>query len=858
MIKENNIFKIKSDSIEGNKDDIAILSETEREDRAYDAADGFYNLKSEEKIDSLWEEKYDKDSVSFFDDKNLEFLNSLEAGERLNLLAIAATSILVTPQLAEKYFQKFPDDLLAVDKIFSTLRFEELNRRNYHLFTICALQMDKKDLKLENYNNTYEQYTGELEQYYNIARRRKEAPKYLLSNFTDISIKEDMAEFGDAAKGLFAVLEDSKDRNSRLDTSKMFSGEFENLTEEKKALFIRKCLAQFQYYLLFTETYNSLFTEESTDYFSKNIKDQHNVSHSMIFKTFQPGAVFEYNQSYFNQEMDWSTETGGDVEEYADQKMILATLDELKNATADKDKNTKLVVEFWNKNRNPIFTDAVAKVLSEQNVNLAASELLELLKMEKDKKEPINAMLYRLEFGKIGVSEDGVKYLEKVYDLGEYNNSDFHASRLTVNGEIGVFNEELELIKYFHLGKLDSEEKKIKADVLDFTYETLFIGNKKENPEERKKREEYLEEFKKKYYEISGEEIFKSTGTQLNNLSFKEQGWFLIYFNQASSEKKEQLRNFVGKYQEKGIKSFLSLETDQKLGDKIVELGEKLDKDSGRIVFHKISELVDLAEKEKEELREMFLKNGSDLNFDWREVRLALLQKTEIIISNFYQEIDKGFDNEKIINLINDLEKGRSEMLLLSSVLKTAKENGINISLDLIKDLSLESKFINSKRGTILSEDEKKQTRKIVEENYSEIFLKDGEKYNSEAYERIIDDFDREFNNLEGQLVFILKYKDEVICFNKFKQTSNHEVYGASFNVLKEIQGLSIGKNFMQKTEEEVSKNYDIRIKSRKDNPANASYKRSGFEIVGEHTEKDGVEYYEMIKAAKPVLEKAA
>lgn len=833
----------------------------EAEERAAAAADRFDEVKESGEFKNMWLKNYKQDPTSFFSKKNFDQLKLMDGSERLYLLSRVSSSIMVTAEMAKEYYKEFPDDLASVNYIFRDRKWVPNDQADYNLFTISALEADKDDLHEEEIVPGYKILRGNIEQYYNIARRRREAPKFLLSNFKEVGLKEDFAEFGEAAKALLEVEKNALSyeytSENFINAKEIFSQEFERLSEEDKALFLRKCLAHSQYHLLFNEVYNSCFTPESVKYFSESKKGHYDVAHSMIYKTYQPQKVYDYDSGAFDYEMNSSSERGGDVEEYADQKIILAVLGRLKDVKADQDENTKLVVEFWNKNRNPIFANAVAGVLSEQNVNLAASQLLELLHSEKEKKEPITAMLYRLEFGKIGVSAEGVKYLEKIYDLGEYNNPTYHANRLTVNGEIGVFNEELELIKYFHLGKLDSEDKKVKADVLDFTYETLFIGSDKESPEEKEKREKYLEEFRKKYYQISEDDMFQETGTRLNNLSFKKQGWFLVYLNQANIEEKQKLRNFVSKYHEDGINSFLSLEIDQSLGGKIISLGEKINNvESAQILFNKISEITDLAEKESNEIKEMFLKDGTLTGFDWREVRLALLNNVKDIIVKFEAELGDNGEEKNVNTLLRELETSRTEMKLLAGVLKVAKENGENIPIESIRDITIERKVINNSEGVILSDMEKESLIKIAEENYSAIFLQPGDNYNPEAYNRVISNFTKELENLDGQLVDILKYKGDVACFDRFKQISAHEVYGGSFNVIKDIQGLSVGKSFLKKMLEDISQDYNVHIKSRQDNPANNAYEHEGFVIVGEHQEKDGVAYYDMVKPSASSLKK--
>lgn len=857
MFKENisqNRENINTDS-DKDKGDFA------QSEKIWETVEQFDDIKDKKQLRNIWEEKYNKNELSFFSEESLIFLASLSGAMRLNLLSFAAASILVTPEMADRYYEKFPEDILAVDNIFFDKRWQPADMRDYNLFSISALKMNKGDLQEVESVPGYKYLDGHLSQFYNIARRRQEAPKYLLSNFEEGGLKTIFFEFGKAADGLFEVMNEASDRNyvahNFINPKKIFSEEYKKLPDEQRASFLRKCLAYSQFSLLFEEVYNSEFTPESSKYFSEKNNKHHNVAHSMIYKTYQPEQVYNSGAGAFSCEMSHTFDTGGDVEEYADQKIILAVLEKLKDVKSDKDENTKLVVEFWNKNRNPIFAHAVAEVLSKQNVNLAAAKLLDLLHSEKDKKEPINAMLYRLEFGKIGVSDEGVRYLEKVYDLGEYNNPAYHANRLTSNGEVGVFNEELELIKYFHLGKLDSENKKVKADVLDFAYETLFIGNSKESAAEKQTREKYLEEFRKKYYQISEEDMFKNTGTRLNNLSFKKQGWFLIYFNQASTEEKETLQKFVSEYHEDGISSFLSLEIDQNIGNKIIELGNNMESESVRIVFSKISEITDLAEKESDEIMHLFLQDGAQTKFDWREVRLALLKNVSEIINKF-EAGSAPQKNEDISELLRDLENKKVEMRLLTSVLKTAKENGENISLESVRDFSLERKTIDSRKGVNLVDSEKDSLKKIVKENYQALFLQPGKNYNPEAYERIISGFDKELENLDGQTIYTLKYKGEMVCFSRFKPLSPHEVYGGSFNVIRDVQGLTVGKKFMESVQDEVAKKYDIRIVSRKDNPANSAYERSGFTIIGEHKSEDGVEYYDMVKPARSSVKKAA
>ena len=177
-------------------------------------------------------------------------------------------------------------------------------------------------------------------------------------------------------------------------------------------------------------------------------KAMHSLAHSMIFKTYQATSVYDTRQDMFEYEMNNTAASGGDIEEYADHRIVLALLDKFKEAKADKEKNIELLADFSNKSRNPIFGNAIVEAFNGQDVNLSASKLLEMLDREEGKNH-ISALLYRLEFkGQIGISNKGVQYLEKMYDLGELNNPDYFARKTDGQGDIGVFDDKKVLQKY--------------------------------------------------------------------------------------------------------------------------------------------------------------------------------------------------------------------------------------------------------------------------------------------------------------------------------------------------------------------------------------------------------------------------
>lgn len=279
---------------------------------------------------------------------------------------------------------------------------------------------------------------------------------------------------------------------------------------------------------------------------------------------------------------NYGDEPGAEIEVLVD---LLRKFQQLEISTEEADENLNFLINFWQKNRASIIFPVLAEIFNKIDPNKASGKLLQLLKQEIGDKNYLSALLYRLEFGQIGISESGVKYLEKNYDLAELNNPDYFAQRLTASGEIGIFDENRILQKYFELGDLAAPEQNVKPRVHDFVYETLFRPRTNETEVERAEREQYLKEFKENYFHFYDDEFFAQTGVRFNNLEFEEQGWFLMYYRHADEETKESLLKFIKTNGEIGLKAFLSLEYNDHNGAKILLLNEHLEPKEIKEIF---------------------------------------------------------------------------------------------------------------------------------------------------------------------------------------------------------------------------------------------------------------------------------
>lgn len=817
-MKENfdNIEFPEEDNFGVEGDVIGRLSETDlmndpdyREvvemEEIFDEMDKFINNKDSKEYRKEWIDNFRNNPAEFSNEENIEKLKEMPMHKRISMLAHTSRFLTYTPNLAKKYFEEFSKDFKVIEQWFKYCDGMPESVMDSNLFALNGIKLKESCPKTSRGI-----FSDMLDNYAEIAERRNYAPNNLLKNF-EYNYGDSFKEFGKAAEGFLKSLDEADkllsitgDFNYIINPEHIFTPEYEQMDEGKKANFLRKAIAELQFNLVNEEVYNTKFTKERTDRsrqmtiegIKEGERPRYDESHSMLFKTYQPVSIYQKKQDYFDKRMDGCVDIGGNVEEYPYHRLLLAVLDRIKDIEVDKDSNTDVLVDFWNKNRNPIFGNLVVEALIKQNIDRAAGGLLELLGKEKTDKNPLTAILYRLEFGRIGISQEGVKYLGKMYDLGELNNPDYFAQRLTAKGDIGIFDDKKVLQKFFNLGDLADDKKVIEPKIHDFVYRTLFLEKEGETEEEKQKREQYLKEFKENYFNFYDDKFFEKTGIRFNNLDFKEQGWFLIYHKNAESDKKEKLLEFAGKYGENGLKTFLSLEHGEEMGDKILDIAQNLDFMSANLIFNKYAEIVDLAGRVKGELGESLKKDQEISQDDIEAISRDLVGRANKLLVDFSDKIkvtkDKG-------DIMAKLENYQLDLVLTASVYKSLKQSGVELKD--FKGVTFEGKTADK-----IDAEELRQMLKIYGDNY-------GGKYGySDKFKNVL------VNNLEQKIknsvnrikVYMCKKKcenggDRIMVFNAFEDRGNGKKHGFAYNTIESMSGSSIGKCFLRTSLEMIT-----------------------------------------------------
>lgn len=284
------------------------------------------------------------------------------------------------------------------------------------------------------------------------------------------------------------------------------------------------------------------------------------------------------------------------MDEYDDSQAIFEAMEIL--AEIGSEQCVQPILDYI-KQSEPNRIYYAARTLSKAAPEKAAQILLKDLKSESVYENVLaEKLLLNLELGKIGISGEGVQYLNQLYDLDIFNKKGSFVQRLTNKGEIGVFDENSELMVYFPL-QLDGSDSQdnIQAKIMKFTYESLFLPKADETEEERAERERILTDFKAKFSEVYLSDFEDKTGVSFNSFSLHEQGWFLEYMNDAPEQEKERAYDFIKEYGHDGLKAFLVMGYGSGNSEIILNLYDIVDKKEYGEILGEFSRIVVLAEE---------------------------------------------------------------------------------------------------------------------------------------------------------------------------------------------------------------------------------------------------------------------
>ena len=453
------------------------------------------------------------------------------------------------------------------------------------------------------------------------------------------------------------------------------------------------------------------------------------------------------------------------------REIIVAAISELEPISDNQ--TVGFLFDFWDKNKDPIYGPEISTLIANKNPEIGVTEILNRLpSADKLDRKRLISLLFRLELGRIGISAEGLNYIDRKFDLGEYNNSDNFAQRITADGKVGVFDQKRRLQGYIQLESDDfisGQTEVIKKYVLDITVDILFEDNPDETEEDRKQKETIVDELKDKFFDVYINGFPSEAGFRFNNLGLKDQGWALHYLTNSSEESKQRFGKFIDRFGEDGFKAFRSIEFGQDMAEKILQISED-NPELAKNIFEHYSQLIALSQNVAEFVTDNVIeKDVSD--DDVKRITIGLLRRGKKLIENF---ADKPSDS-----LTQQLQNVRDEIILFAETFKILRKEQ-EISFEDFKNVSIE--VIT---GQELSDDDRQEMQAIFETNWS------GEDKKS-IRDAIRIGFINGLNDKNARF-HIVRQGKQILTFQRFTNHKNGYVYAASNNVRPEARGSRIG-----------------------------------------------------------------
>ncbi|MBP9802973.1 MAG: GNAT family N-acetyltransferase [Candidatus Pacebacteria bacterium] len=315
----------------------------------------------------------------------------------------------------------------------------------------------------------------------------------------------------------------------------------------------------------------------------------------------------------------------------------------------------------------------------------------------------------------------------------------------------------------------------------------------------------------------------KEFNFKLSNLSIEEQFYFLEYMQKQTNESVKSLKKLTKKYGRNSIKTFLSIEHGGKeMGDKILSLGEKLPKESAKILFQTYSDMIDATEEVSELLQNNLKEKATPELVNHTKESLLLGGKD--LLEKYAKKINlcEGKDCESVGEELRErLSLAKKSVFAFSYACKTLVERGDFNFEDFEK-----AKLVYEKSP--LAEDIKNQ-------------IIDMHKINTEQYPPKLRELWRGTlkNGLEKpnskQLVVSVSFEENIVSAMRVIEQEDGSYYGASFNVNPTVQGSKVGSELLKKVLYDLAKDKPFVADCYSKNPMLDTYlNKFGFKITKE------------------------
>ncbi len=318
--------------------------------------------------------------------------------------------------------------------------------------------------------------------------------------------------------------------------------------------------------------------------------------------------------------------------------------------------------------------------------------------------------------------------------------------------------------------------------------------------------------------------FFVDSGIGVQNLPWAEQ----LVLSRALLENRDSQRlvNFAKTQGLAGVRSFLSLDYDKKMGNRILDIGDKLDATLSKEVFKKYGEIVDTAAQAQYYLENHLPERSTDSD-DIAKVREQLLKKGKDLLIQMSMP-EKGRGQLETVELLEQLVAVKTDILLFAATFKSfVGEEKLNLS-------EYQGVILEEKDSGDLSAQEKEEMLEIFQANRLGNYP-----------DKLREFVTRDFNNIlskSGHKFRVLRHDGRVVAFFHYDhdQKDSKAYYVGSLNLHPSAKDSPIAVTMLKDAlKEKADKNITAVVWA--NNPARLFYtKFLGFKKVGEIADYHG------------------
>lgn len=360
-----------------------------------------------------------------------------------------------------------------------------------------------------------------------------------------------------------------------------------------------------------------------------------------------------------------------------------------------------------------------------------------------------------------------------------------------------------------------------------------------------RKKDESEVDFEKRLSQFSDVNLVTTTvrnftskrSVPILKLSWKEQLQIAAMISTFTKDKEDRVGNFLENYSAEGLRTFISMSEDKKMGDKILSLGEKLSKVKSIAdkIFSKYGEIIDSAEQAEKEVKRLYEReNIPNKVFD--SIKDILLKRGTELLSGLSDSIntDNQIEEQGIMETLEDIKT--STIIMGASYIELYKQN-IEVPIGDIENTTLEK--ISAEN---LTAEEKKELLKVYEKGRPK------ETYENEEHIKLLtEEFEATLNN-KDTFVFNIRFNGEIIAFATFYKVNEDTLHIGGLTFIEDVRNPAIGYAVMNSIMNEFG-NFNIQALVHSENEVRKMYqKRFGFKIIKElpREENAGELYYEI------------